>query len=638
MSDISGSESKMKLSAVLRKIPIFGTRLDRMLILESGLFDPGYYLERYTDVTSDPLGHYLRHGALEMRDPSPFFRTRYYLEENPDVASSGINPLVHFILWGAREGRDPNPFFDSSFYLESNDDVRTSGANPLAHFIVQGKREGRDPCLRYGPRVHLYATCWNEIRLLGFFFRHYDSIVQRYVIFDEGSTDGSLDFLRGHPKVELRRFVRNDPDSFVLSELELFNNCWKESRGFRGSPVADWVIICNIDEHIVHPDLGGYLSKCLETGITALPALGYQMFVEEFPRPGEHLCETRTHALPDPTDCKLVVFSPTAIKEINFAVGGHAAQPIGRVIVPAREELLLQNYQILGIDYTLERFAELRSGLGQSDHARGWGFHYGWTREEMERMFARLPEQGVNTEIVLHKTWKNYPCPEWRKNFHRKHVSAPPLLSIVTTVYDRLDDLESCIKSVRNLNFQDYEHIIVSDHPPQEIFFKIEEIIAAAGDPRIFLYNMSNRTNNWGISPAEFGLKKTTGKYVSFLDDDNGYLPNHFDALIDCSEINPNIGFVYSTCLWNNQLILNVSPPALGKIDLGQVLFRRKTFRDCINDELNYSGYEWDWHLISDFISKGVTYTHIEQGTFIFRLKQYPQFAPPSIEKVSSRK
>lgn len=619
----------MRLHAVLRKIPILGKKADRSVILESGLFDAGYYIARYPEVVSDPIGHYLEHATFEMRDPSPFFRTRYYLEENPDVAAAGINPLIHFILWGAREGRDPNPYFDSSFYLESNADVRNSGANSLVHFLSQGRREGRDPSPRCGPRIHLYATCWNEVRLLGFFFRHYDSIVQRYVIYDEGSTDGSLDLLLGHPKVEVRRFVRRDPDSFILSEFDLFNNCWKESRGFRGSPIADWVIICNIDEHLVHPDLGGYLSRCLEAGITAIPALGYQMLVEEFPRPGEHLCETWTRALPDPTDCKLIVFSPTAIKEINFAVGGHAAQPAGCVVAPARDELLLQNYQILGIDYTLERFAELRSGLGPSDHARGWGFHYGWTRDDLARMYAALPEQGVNTAAISEKPWKHYSRPEWWRSLPRKHAySSPPLLSIVTTVYDRADDLETCIKSVRNLNFQDYEHIIVADHPPQAIFSRLTEIVETAGDSRIFLHNLPSRTNDLGISPAELGLKRSTGKYTAFLDDDNGYLPNHFDALIECLETNPNIGFAYSTCLWNNQLILNYPTPSLGKIDLGQVLFRRETFWDCINDELNYSGYNWDWHLISDFISNGVTYTHIDQETFIFRLKEYPQFAP----------
>jgi hypothetical protein len=620
----------MRLQALLRKIPLLGKKVDRVLILESGLFDPGYYLECYPDILSDPLGHYLLHGASEMRDPSPFFRTRYYLEENPDVAATGINPLIHYILWGAREGRNPNPYFDSSFYLESNADVRASGANPLSHFIKQGRRECKDPCARYcRPHVHLYATCWNEIRLLGFFFRHYDSIVQKYVIFDEGSTDGSLDFLRGHPKVEVRRFVRSNPDSFVISELDLFNNCWKESRGFRGSPIADWVIICNIDEHLVHPDFGSYLSKCLEAGITAIPALGYQMLVKEFPQSDEDLCKTQTRALPDPTDCKLIVFSPTAIKEINFGVGGHAAQPEGHVVVPARDELLLQNYQILGIDYTLERFAELQSGLGPSDYEHGWGFHYGWTRDDLNRMYSTLPEQGVNTMVVSEKPWKNYPRPEWWRGLHRKHVhSTPPLLSIVTTVYDREDDLESCIKSVRNLNFQDYEHIIVADHPPQAVLLKFEEIIAGADDPRIFLYNLPERSNDWGISPAEFGLGRSIGKYVSFLDDDNGYLPNHFDALIDHLEDYPGTGFVYSSCLWNNELILNSSTPAFARIDLGQVVFRRETFRTCINDEFNYSEYAWDWQLISGFMNNGVTYMHIDQETFIFRLKQYPQFAP----------
>jgi hypothetical protein len=619
----------VKLSPVLRRVPLLGRAVDRILILESGLFNVGYYLERYPDVGTDAITHYLRHGAIERRDPSPYFRTGYYLDRNPDVTAAGINPLVHFILWGGCEGRDPNPYFKSRFYLESYADVRESGANPLAHFLLHGRREGRDPSPRCSARVHLYASCWNEVRLLDFFFRHYDSVVQRYVIYDEGSTDGSLDLLRGHPKVEIRRLVRRDPDSFVLSELDLFNNCWKESRGFRGSPLADWVILCNIDEHLLHPDLGSYLSRCQQSGVTAIPALGYQVFSEEFPARDEHLCKTRRQALPETDDCKLILFSPRDIKEINYQPGGHVAQPEGRLVAPARDEVLLLNYQVLGIDYTLARFAELKTGLGPGDRARQWGYHYGWNREELGRLFAPLAERGVDVAAVAARRWKNCPRPEWWRGMARRHVSSePPLLSIVTTVYDRADCLAACIQSVKNLNVQDYEHIIVADHPPQDEFSRIVSVVEAAADERISLYNLPSRTNNFGIAPAEFGLKKATGDYVAFLDDDNGFLPNHFDALLECLEADPGVGFAYSSCLYRNERILNASTPALAEIDLGQVLFRRASFRECVNDALRYSEYAWDWRLISDLIGMGLAYRHIDQETFVFGLKAYPHLAP----------
>jgi glycosyltransferase involved in cell wall biosynthesis len=123
-------------------------------------------------------------------------------------------------------------------------------------------------------------------------------------------------------------------------------------------------------------------------------------------------------------------------------------------------------------------------------------------------------------------------------------------------------------------------------------------------------------------------VKQSRGKYLAFLDDDNGYQPDHFDALIDRLEADPDLGLVYSSCLWNNERVLDRATPALNGIDLGQVLFRRDTFRTCLGDQLPYSGYEWDWNLISELIGKGVTYSHIDRPTFIFRLKQYPQFEP----------
>lgn len=37
----------------------------------------------------------------------PFFDSEYYLRNNPDVASAGVNPLLHYLRAGRREGRLP---------------------------------------------------------------------------------------------------------------------------------------------------------------------------------------------------------------------------------------------------------------------------------------------------------------------------------------------------------------------------------------------------------------------------------------------------------------------------------------------------------------------------------------------------
>jgi Glycosyl transferase family 2 len=266
------------------------------------------------------------------------------------------------------------------------------------------------------PRVHLYATCWNDAYQLGWFFRHYDPIVERYVIFDDGSTDGSVDLLRRHPKVDLRRFVRTHADSFVLSELDLFNHCWKESRGGYAERPADWTIVCSLDEHLVHENLPDYLASCATAGVTVIPALGFQMFTEDFPDADECLCDTRTLGVPDPYDCKLTLFSPTAVEEINYEEGGHIATPVGRVLAPQLDRLVLRHYQLLSVDRTLARFAELRTGLGPIDRKREWGAHYNQLRPELLNRWAEYRATAVNTST---EPWKGYKTPEWWSRFPR---------------------------------------------------------------------------------------------------------------------------------------------------------------------------------------------------------------------------
>ena len=256
--------------------------------------------------------------------------------------------------------------------------------------------------------THLYAISWNEAPVIGFFLRHYVPFVDRLVIFDDGSTDGTCEILRNHPKVELRRFERSREDSLVLSMLGIYNECWKESRG-----KADWVIITNIDEHLHHPVLPDYLRHCQLKGVTVVPALGYQMISESFPDSAARLCEAVTTGAPSGDYSKLQIFNPDAVREINYTVGRHKAWPQGDVGWPERDELLNLHYQFLGRTYLGLRHGQLSSGRRGTDVQQGWGSHWLNDPPQLETEWQDYARRAVDISDATLKPWISHGEPRW---------------------------------------------------------------------------------------------------------------------------------------------------------------------------------------------------------------------------------
>ncbi|MFS1512935.1 glycosyltransferase family 2 protein [Chengkuizengella sp. SCS-71B] len=236
-------------------------------------------------------------------------------------------------------------------------------------------------------KIHLYALCWNEEKMLPYFFKHYDNIVDQYYIFDNDSTDNSLSILRSHSKVIVNRF-KIQGDNMLLSLLYLYNHFWKQSK-------ADWVIICNIDEHLYHPNLREYLQVCTFDGITIIEAEGYNMVSDSFPNNDKPLYESIKVGVKSPVLDKPQIFKPNEIKEINFSVGRHFASPSGNVKKPIKKEVKLLHYKYLGFDYFNSRSSELKTKLRKTDIARQWGNHYLWDERKKLQVFESLKKGAV---------------------------------------------------------------------------------------------------------------------------------------------------------------------------------------------------------------------------------------------------
>ncbi len=220
-------------------------------------------------------------------------------------------------------------------------------------------------------RIELYTISWNEMRMLPYFLDYYLPWVDRIVVFDDASDDGTRERLAREPKVEVRPFPAKG-ESFVLKALELWNEAWKEARGR-----ADWVLASNVDEYIWHRDgMRNYLARCDTLGATVVHPRGYEMVGADFPPAGTSLPEGVPRGVSVFGHDKLQLFKPDAIETMNYRPGRHVCTPKGNVVMAPIEAKLL-HYKFVDFDgYHAPRQVALGARLLAGDKAKGMGAHY----------------------------------------------------------------------------------------------------------------------------------------------------------------------------------------------------------------------------------------------------------------------
>jgi len=202
------------------------------------------------------------------------------------------------------------------------------------------------------------------------FFEHYDRFVTKYFIYDNDSTDRSLEILNAHPRVTVRPLVL---EGRSYSEAGL-----KQLRAmkFEESLLANWVTVCNIDEFFWHPDVLSYLEDMETEGVTLVKAEGYQMVSDHFPSSGEHLPATIKQGARFRKMDKIAFFKPAEVPDLGFSAGRHRSAPVGNVVRPKVEEVKLLHYKHLSLEYVLKRHSELNKRRRVRDVKKNYGYHY----------------------------------------------------------------------------------------------------------------------------------------------------------------------------------------------------------------------------------------------------------------------
>ncbi len=545
---------------------MFKNLFDYLIIKKSGLFDSVFYLLNNPDVRKadiDPLGHFVKTGWKESRNPSSSFNVIYYLNQNLDVKGTNINPLVHYLKFGKKEGR------------KEREDIAVMTAN---------KQSNNNACQR-NLTTSIKANKPKEIMMQKNLFD------KRFVKkIDEIQTSKVVDIIvlvgPNHAMFEdcfvsIKRFT--DPKKYklhIVAHEKDYKNIEKLSAN-------------DIEIHLHNMDLFNYsrannivLKNCsndvvlLNDDTEVTPG-----WLEKLQHASRGVALTGAHTDPhcsgNPQMWGQGPVTPTYYPINMFCA--YIPKRLREVVGLLDEEFVYYGGE--DVDYSIRT---LLNGfpLIISD---AFVFHkdnqsYRESKEDLMR---------VSDKIIMERYGIQSP-------FYLSSIK--PIVSVIIATRNRPELLTLAVESVENNEYDNYEIIIVDDASSSETSETILKL------QNTFKNIISIRLpTNVGLAKARaVGLNASKGKFVLFSDDDDTVLKNRISKPLEYIIQHPTLDVVY--CAYNLVNSPGVEIPTYCRpfnlsdylelkfnIGSGILLGRKKVFIDVPFQSTYNHALDYDW-------------------------------------------
>ena len=253
-----------------------------------------------------------------------------------------------------------------------------------------------------------YKICWitlcfNEMDILPFVEQYWRRIATKVVVYDNGSTDGSLEYLSKLPYVEVRHFEtegQNDPYQKQLKEL-----AYKEFREF-----YDVVIISDMDEVFYFENLENEINKLVNENYDAMLLPLYSLCEDKKPEYEEgkllhQLChkfykQRMNHMGGLQNYTKVSIFNTNTVLFLSMSVGQHFVNT-----VPSQNFMIAENAFGLHIDkglsedYYVNKRKKMGANLSQTNIKCGMAIEYLKSEEESRKEYREHQSKSFDINI-----------------------------------------------------------------------------------------------------------------------------------------------------------------------------------------------------------------------------------------------
>lgn len=242
-------------------------------------------------------------------------------------------------------------------------------------------------------KVWLYTLCWNEEDIIPFVVEYWKHLnVDKAIVYDNGSTDKSLELLSKIPFVEIMHFETDGMND--NTHIEIKNSCWKECK----ENDVDYVIVCDMDEVLWSDDFEGELKKMKDGHFNVLGCEWHSLCEDYMPKHEDGVllhtqCHKFYHQNINKTHVKLgkfTLFDPHLVDEIGYAPGAHVANVTPNLDLYISDHVTGMHIDKgFGADYMIARRHLMNDRLSQINRQLRYCYEYGYSDEVIREEYKR---------------------------------------------------------------------------------------------------------------------------------------------------------------------------------------------------------------------------------------------------------
>lgn len=111
--------------------------------------------------------------------------------------------------------------------------------------------------------------------------------------------------------------------------------------------------------------------------------------------------------------------------------------------------------------------------------------------------------------------------------------------SVIVATYQRDRELEAALASLAGQTFSDFEIVLVDDNGNSDWNCRVSEVVGRFRDqhPNVLINYIVNPQNIGSAEARNVGIAAAEGEYITFLDDDDLYLPEKLTRQIEFMEV-----------------------------------------------------------------------------------------------------